>query len=45
MGYTGAVFNQFFGNSLGIFMAFLILVFWMTLPIILFLRKLKKKDF
>jgi Cu-processing system permease protein len=45
MGYTGAVFNQFFGNSIGIFISFLILLFWMILPILLFLRKLKKKDF
>ena len=45
MGYTGAVFNQFFGNFLGIFISFSILAFWLVLPIILFLRKLKKKDF
>lgn len=45
MGYTGAVFNKFFGSSYGSFIAFDILVFWVCLPISGFVLKVNKKDF
>src|SRR5690606_2918756 len=45
MGYTGAVFNKFFGSSYGSFIAFGILVFWVCLPISGFVLKVNKKDF
>ncbi len=45
MGYTGAVFNQFFGNMLGISISIFVLLIWIVTPIFFFLRSLKKKDF
>ncbi|KAB2846908.1 MAG: ABC transporter permease, partial [Melioribacteraceae bacterium] len=35
MGYTGAVFESFFGNNLGLIISFLILQFWFVVPFIL----------
>lgn len=45
MGYTGAVFNQFLGNSTGMAIAFISLFLWMLIPIGLFIRIAKRKDF
>jgi Cu-processing system permease protein len=45
MGYTGAVFNQFFGTIKGMVISFLVLVLWIVLPAILYLRFARKKDF
>ena len=45
MGYTGAVFNKFFGSNFGTFISFLILVLWATIPFYFGLKKFKKIDF
>ena len=45
LGYTGAVFKNFFGTGFGLAFTSLSLVFWILLPILLMLRYLKKKDF
>lgn len=44
MGYTGAVFQQVFGGSLGMFYAVSILAFWIVIPLWLSLRKFSRKD-
>jgi len=44
MGYTGAVFREFFGNSLGIALSFLGLIAWVVLPLALSLKKFSGKD-
>jgi len=45
MGYTGAVFNRFFGTSLGITTASAMLVIWLAVPTWIGLNVFKKKDF
>lgn len=45
MGYTGAVFNKFFGTSNGMIFSFLSLLLWIILPVLTFLRYAKRKDF
>lgn len=45
MGYTGAVFNRFFGTSLGVMMAILSLTVWMVAPLSMGLARFRKKDF
>lgn len=45
MGYTGAVFQKFFGSSPGKAIAFLSLMLWTVLPFALGLRCFKGKDF
>ncbi|MCO6473484.1 MAG: ABC transporter permease subunit [Melioribacteraceae bacterium] len=44
MGYTGAVFEDFFGKSLGTFISFLSLTIWFFIPFALSLVKFSKKD-
>jgi len=44
MGYTGAIFREFFGNSTGIILTFVGLFFWILIPIIFSLRRFRKKD-
>jgi Cu-processing system permease protein len=44
MGYTGAIFREFFGTGTGIIAAFIILLLWMILPLIISLRKFNTKD-
>jgi len=44
MGYTGAIFKNFFGNSVGIIAAFAILFLWIALPFRVSLVKFKRKD-
>ncbi len=44
MGYTGAIFKEFFGTSLGIMLTIVILILWIILPFFLSLRKFKRKD-
>lgn len=44
MGYTGAVFNRFFGTSMGLAIALLSLLLWMALPLLLGLRRFRTKD-
>jgi len=44
MGYTGAVFESFFGNNLGLSVSFLILQIWFVVPFIFGLKMFSKKD-
>lgn len=45
MGYTGAVFNKFFGTSLGSLTSFGMLTLWLVVPAWAGLRVFKQKDF
>ncbi len=45
MGYTGAVFKQFFGTSMGLVVSSAMLVSWALAPIFGIIYKSKKKDF
>lgn len=45
MGYTGAVFNKFFGTSLGIVASLSALVLWVLAPLAAFLKAASRKDF
>ncbi|AZQ60853.1 ABC transporter permease [Flammeovirga pectinis] len=45
LGYTGAIFQQFFGTNLGMFTSFLILLMWIILPVGFILKKSNNKDF
>ena len=44
MGYTGAIFREFFGNSNGIILSFAGLLSWVIFPLIISLKKFKRKD-
>lgn len=44
MGYTGAIFKDFFGTAMGLVLSFLLLVLWITIPYFISLRKFNKKD-
>lgn len=44
MGYTGAIFKDYFGTTLGLLVAFLLLVIWVTVPFLLSLKIFKHKD-
>ena len=44
MGYTGAVFKNFFGSSWGLLLSFSLLLLWVIIPFYFSLRKFKKKD-
>ena len=45
MGYTGAVFERFFGTALGTIVAVGALLLWTALPWVLSLRRFRTKDF
>jgi Cu-processing system permease protein len=45
MGYTGAVFQNFFGTNLGIITSGIVLFIWVASPLTIFLRIMKRKDF
>ncbi|MFD0989384.1 ABC transporter permease [Mariniflexile jejuense] len=45
LGYTGAVFKQFFGTVLGLIISFIALLLWVVFPVLSILLKSKKKDF
>ena len=45
MGYTGAVFQRFFGGALGIALASAALVLWAILPVGIGMRQFRRKDF
>ena len=45
LGYTGAIFQQFFGTGLGIISSALVLSFWVIAPVYRIIKKSKKKDF
>jgi Cu-processing system permease protein len=44
MGYTGAIFKNFFGTTLGIFISMLVLLLWVFIPFSISLLKFKKRD-
>jgi Cu-processing system permease protein len=44
MGYTGAVFNRFFGTSLGVAIAAVSLLLWTMVPLLVGIRKFHVKD-
>ncbi|MEI6576555.1 MAG: ABC transporter permease subunit [Bacteroidota bacterium] len=44
MGYTGAVFQAFFGSSLGITLSIGVMILWILLPLGLSLKIFKKKN-
>ena len=45
MGYTGAVFQNFFGTGLGLSISSIILMLWMAIPTIKMIRMANRKDF
>lgn len=44
MGYTGAVFKDFFGTTAGMLTSFVVLLLWIALPAWLSVRKFNRKD-
>ena len=44
MGYSGAIFKDFFGTSTGLIISFLLLSLWAIVPFYISLRKFNKKD-
>ena len=44
MGYSGALFQQFFGGNLGMFYSSFVLILWAVIPVWLSSRKFKSKD-
>ena len=45
MGYTGALFQKFFGTNFGIFLSVGVLILWILIPVWLIRRVARKKDF
>ncbi len=45
MGYTGAVFSKFLGSSNGIFLSVALMLIWIFVPLLAYLRIARKKDF
>jgi len=45
LGYTGAIFKQFFGTNLGLIISFIMLFVWVVLPLLRITYKSKRKDF
>ena len=44
MGLTGALFQDFFGNGFGAVLVILVMIGWMTIPILFAIRRFKNKD-
>ncbi|UEG50134.1 ABC transporter permease [Ferruginibacter lapsinanis] len=44
MGYTGAIFRNFFGTQMGLILSFLVLIVWVILPLWLSSRWFNRKD-
>lgn len=45
LGYTGAVFQKFFGTGVGMFVSIGVLFVWTALPVYFIVRKSSRKDF
>ena len=45
MGYTGAVFQNFFGSMLGVVLSILFLLIWIFVPVYFSTKSFSKKDF
>lgn len=44
MGYTGAIFKDFFGTTTGLIISFVLLSLWAIIPFFISLRKFNRKD-
>lgn len=44
MGYTGAIFKDFFGTAIGVIISILVLVLWSAVPVWLSTRRFIRKD-
>lgn len=44
MGYTGAIFKDFFGTVTGMILSLVILILWVFIPVWLSMRKFNRKD-
>jgi Cu-processing system permease protein len=44
MGYTGAIYRDFLGSASGMVFAFSMLILWIMAPLLLAVRKFRKKD-
>lgn len=44
LGYTGAIFKDFFGTQFGLLLSFLLLLLWIIIPFFISLKKFKNKD-
>lgn len=44
MGYTGAIFRNFFGTGTGMVISFFVLLLWVFIPAMLSVRRFKNKD-
>jgi Cu-processing system permease protein len=44
MGYTGAIFRDFFGTKWGLLISFTVLLAWVILPVCWSVRKFNRKD-
>lgn len=44
MGYTGAIFKDFFGNITGMLITIVVLVLWILIPFYISMRKFNSKD-
>jgi Cu-processing system permease protein len=44
MGYTGAIFKDFFGTIAGLSIALLTMLVWMLVPLYFSTRKFNRKD-
>jgi len=44
MGYTGAIFKDFFGTTIGLIVSFLLLCLWVIIPFFISLKKFNSKD-
>lgn len=44
MGYTGAIFKDFFGTYIGVIFSFTILLLWVIVPVWFSVRKFNRKD-
>ncbi|MEQ8713807.1 MAG: ABC transporter permease subunit [Cyclobacteriaceae bacterium] len=45
MGYTGALFQKFFGTNAGFISSGSVLILWVVIPLFVLIRKAQKKDF
>ncbi|MBJ6366705.1 ABC transporter permease [Snuella sedimenti] len=45
LGYTGAIFKQFFGTNFGLIVSLSTLTLWVILPVLRIIYKSKRKDF
>ena len=45
LGYTGAIFQKFFGTNIGMLTSFSVLTLWVVFPVLKIIRKAKRKDF